>query len=725
MWTHWFLTKGVLMRGQTLKSLRWSFPLFLVLVFAFGVMPLSAMVRMAAPARVYVSPASKEALVGYPEYVEVRVDNVQDLFAVELRLSYDPSILDVTDADGATAGVQVSPGTLFAGLASDPAVYYNQVDKVAGTIHYVFSLNNALPGGVTGSGSLIRIDFSALQPGTSAVTFDEVVLTRKGGLSISRSVENGKVIAVLIPSTATPTEQMPPLPTIPPAPTATPTTPAPRPTVSIYIDPPVRYVEPGQTSWVDIRVANADELYGLWVHLSFDPRYIAVVDAAPSLVGTQLEDGNLFAGKNWYSLGNSADNVNGTIIYGVKLSFEDPAGTSGDRVARIQLRGVALGTSAVRFDEIVLTDREGVSLSYLSQSGAVDVVEHAPIGTITPTPIPPTPTTTATPTITPTPRPILYLEPDAASLVVGEEVDIDVKVDHVADLYGVEFHIDFNSGVIRVLDEDITVPGTQIGYGTFLTPDSVVENNVEDVFGRIHFAISQSEPTPPRYGGGVIAHFRVRALAQGASALAIHTTTLTDSHAQNIPHAVAGGLVAVNTRVVMGHVALSGRNAYGLTQITRSGALLAITGDDGEFVFACPANPGERLSFQAAHDKYLSAAASFIVPTAPIIDVGETTLLGGDIAGPQVVMTRTLGCSGSPTVAVIGPPDERINVIDMAFVASRFGAIVGSAEWEPSPDGCNPEHLNSRADLNNDQRCNIFDLVLVGNNFGASGVQPW
>jgi hypothetical protein len=38
---------------------------------------------------------------------------------------------------------------------------------------------------------------------------------------------------------------------------------------------------------------------------------------------------------------------------------------------------------------------------------------------------------------------------------------------------------------------------------------------------------------------------------------------------------------------------------------------------------------------------------------------------------------------------------------------------------------CRPDYITYRADINEDTFVNIFDLVLVGNNFGRIGLSPW
>ena len=57
-----------------------------------------------------VSPASTEVVIGTTTTVDIRVENVTNLFGVEVHLSFDPALLEVEDANAGQAGVQIAPG---------------------------------------------------------------------------------------------------------------------------------------------------------------------------------------------------------------------------------------------------------------------------------------------------------------------------------------------------------------------------------------------------------------------------------------------------------------------------------------------------------------------------------------------------------------------------------------------------------------------------------------
>ncbi|MBC7234663.1 MAG: hypothetical protein H5T69_02390 [Chloroflexi bacterium] len=130
-------------------------------------------VHTAKPA-VYLDPASKNVPVGFETMVTVRVDNVSKLLGVNYRLNFDPSVLQVVDADPLLPGTQIYPAEIFQGMTTSTAA--NSVDNTAGTIEYGVLLLTLSPGDqpVTGSGALGRIKFRVVGYGSSPVQFADI-----------------------------------------------------------------------------------------------------------------------------------------------------------------------------------------------------------------------------------------------------------------------------------------------------------------------------------------------------------------------------------------------------------------------------------------------------------------------------------------------------------------------------------------------------------------------
>ena len=698
--------------GRRLVAL--LFPILLALSVVFLAVPVDSASRLAnAVPRLYIAPATQQVTLGQYGSFEVRLDDVEDFAGAELYLTYDPTIL---------SNVQISAGDVFDGMVWHEMV--KEVSPASGRITYIFSLVGVTEGVAGSDLFLARVDFVGAQIGTSVISYtQEVVLTQHDGRSINHTREPGMVNVVWYapPPTNTPTSTSTPTNTptgtLTPSPTATQTPPPPPPpgetvpiTAELWIDPALQDVGPGLTGWVDVMVSDAPGLYGLWVNVEYGP----CVDVL------SVESGSLFEGKLWTVIANEVDRTARRVTYAAALGSEEPATVASGQIARIHFRAISPGECWFRFGEALLSDEEGVSMGINRHDGRVRIGQ-APPPSVSPTPAQPTPT--------PTPRPValifLDMPPATTNLPVGAEAEILVKVASVANLNAVDFQVSYHPGVVQVLDEDPATPGTQIAAGDFLSPDLIQANTVDETLGKIRFALSQLPPTPSKSGMGVVARFRVRALAQGASLLPLYNTRLFDTHGRDIPHTSQGGFVAVNERVVRGRAYLEGRTQHGGSQVLQNGLQRATTAADGSFVFPCPVPVGGVLNVQVAHQGFLSTTKTIIVPAGQVVDLGETTLPAGDVIGSRTTVARAPGCPGDPLVTIPGLPNGRIDILDLTFVTSRFGLAAGQPGWEPPLDGCHPEWIGWRADVNGDLVCNIYDVVLIANNMGMEGIQPW
>ncbi len=173
--------------------------------------------------RVVLSPASALVGEGQTAAVEVRVENVQALYGLDIRIGFDPAVVEVVDADATQAGVQVRPGDLL----SVDFMIRNTADNAQGTIWYALTqLNPTEP--VSGSGTVFIILFKGKQRGaTSALTITYQKMATRTGEAIPASVVNGE-IRVVEPA------QSPPTPTpAPPPPQPTVPMPTPEPTQAL------------------------------------------------------------------------------------------------------------------------------------------------------------------------------------------------------------------------------------------------------------------------------------------------------------------------------------------------------------------------------------------------------------------------------------------------------------------------------------------------------------
>jgi adhesin HecA-like repeat protein len=148
----------------------------------------AAMAAYAAPTvTVQASPAP--AVAGSTVGLDVSINDISDLFVFQFTLSFDPSVLQATS---------VSEGA-FLSTGGTTFFIEGTIDNTAGTISFTAdSLIGAIPG-VSGSGLLTHFNFNAVQAGSSALTFSDVlflnsasndiaVLTPAGSLNVVSAV---------------------------------------------------------------------------------------------------------------------------------------------------------------------------------------------------------------------------------------------------------------------------------------------------------------------------------------------------------------------------------------------------------------------------------------------------------------------------------------------------------------------------------------------------------
>lgn len=148
----------------------------------------------ASAATLSLSPSSQTVNVGDTLTVNIMLDTSgQPIDGVDIQaLHYNPYNLQLQDADSATAGTQIQPGTLMTTTVA------NSVDTTNGKI--VFSQITSGGTTYTGSGNLATVTFKALVAGTTNLTIDftQGATTdsniASAGSDILSSVTNGQYV---------------------------------------------------------------------------------------------------------------------------------------------------------------------------------------------------------------------------------------------------------------------------------------------------------------------------------------------------------------------------------------------------------------------------------------------------------------------------------------------------------------------------------------------------
>jgi hypothetical protein len=167
-----------------------------------------------------------EPLITAPDAVleiPIQVKDIQNMYAIDLEMRFDPAVLQAQDADSNQPGVQLGFGSFL-----DPGLLlYNTVDNTQGIVRLVMSqVNPSEP--KSGSGILFVLYVKGMQAGVTDLKITNLQVADRGGVEIpTTKVENTVTVDEAAPGiTATAIPVINPtamiiIPTLAPTPTAT------------------------------------------------------------------------------------------------------------------------------------------------------------------------------------------------------------------------------------------------------------------------------------------------------------------------------------------------------------------------------------------------------------------------------------------------------------------------------------------------------------------------
>lgn len=322
----------------------------------------------------------------------------------------------------------------------------------------------------------------------------------------------------------------------------------------VRLVPATAQIALGETIPVQVVVDNVTNLYGAEVHLTFNPTLVEVVDADGGTEGIQVSLGPFLSVE--FTAQNTVDAAAGRVDFGFSQVTAAPKSGSGT-IATITFRGKATGSSPLNFTSVILADQSGGPIAATTQNGSVNVGGS----TTTPTAAP-SATPTAAPTPTPTPAPgtaVLSFYPSPASVGVGQDVQVTLRVQNASNLYGVEVHVVHDSGV----DATAITPGTCV-------KDVVAQRSVEG--NRIDYAASLRAPSAPFNGSCDLAYVTIRGVTAGSGyRLSFVSALLSDPNGRALSVSTQNGMVNVSaspsascTDILGYHVVQRGETLYAI-----------------------------------------------------------------------------------------------------------------------------------------------------------------
>jgi hypothetical protein len=134
---------------------------------------------------------------------------------------------------------------------------------------------------------------------------------------------------------------------------------------------------------------------------------------------------------------------------------------------------------------------------------------------------------------------VVRCDPSSVTGTTAQTLTVDLYVQGVTGLYGIDLRTAFDPTIAQVVDEDTgpLAPGVQfLPVSTLLHPDYLARNVVDNTLGTIRYAASQTNPTAPASGSGPVASIRFTALKPGQFAMTFTYRELSDREGVIIPN---------------------------------------------------------------------------------------------------------------------------------------------------------------------------------------------
>lgn len=120
-------------------------------------------------------------------------------------------------------------------------------------------------------------------------------------------------------------------------------------------------------------------------------------------------------------------------------------------------------------------------------------------------------------------------EPTVAAAHPGQQIVMNLYVEDVTGLYGVEMDLSFDPAIAQVVDADPGTPGVQIQpLYDFLVPDFVVRRSANNTTGVIEYAATQIFPSQPVSGSGAVASVTFQSVSNGTFSMPFTEVLLVD-----------------------------------------------------------------------------------------------------------------------------------------------------------------------------------------------------
>jgi hypothetical protein len=184
-------------------------------------------------------------------------------------------------------------------------------------------------------------------------------------------------------------------------------------------------------------------------------------------------------------------------------------------------------------------------------------------------------------------RTVLRFAPSAIALIPNTQGRLDIVIENVEALYGLEFQLAFDPDIIEVIDTNPDEKGVQIQPANWLKGSFVAVNQVDNGSGRIDFAATLLRPAQPVSGNLAVATISFMASNTGSSSISIQSAILSTRNADAIPYTKQAGRIDINPDgQVSDMLASTPSTGPGLGRMALAGAaILAFAAALGVFMY--------------------------------------------------------------------------------------------------------------------------------------------
>jgi len=142
---------------------------------------------------------------------------------------------------------------------------------------------------------------------------------------------------------------------------------------------------------------------------------------------------------------------------------------------------------------------------------------------------------------------LVLVDPPSQSVNVNATTTVEIKVDTVTNLYGVDVRLTFDATKLEAQDANSTLAGVQVEQGSFLSPAQgfMAQNVADNTSGQVQYAFVLLTPAPAASGTGVLAKITFKAKAAGNALITLNSVTLSDNQAMPITATLVSGSITV------------------------------------------------------------------------------------------------------------------------------------------------------------------------------------